>query len=100
MKHRRAAKIDANQPDIVKVLRSINGVTVSLNKDDIFVGYRNKNYWFEIKEPETVSKKTGEILDSKIKDSQHKLLAEWTGHYQIVWDVEQILTAIGVISER
>ena len=96
MKHRRAAKIDANQPEIVKALRKIPHVTVQVGMDDILVGYRDKTYWFEIKEPETVSTVTGQVQPSKIKDSQHKLIAEWKGHYQIVWNIDQILEAIGV----
>ena len=96
MKHRRAAKIDSNQPDIVKALRKIPGVTVEVNHDDILVGHKDKTYWFEIKEESTVSPVTGKVQPSKIKDSQHKLLAEWAGHYQIVWNLGQIFKAIGM----
>ena len=100
-KWRKAAKIDANQPEIVAALRAIPGVTVQLGMDDILVGYTGsdgipKTYWFEIKEPEKVSKKTGKILDSAIKPSQMKLLDTWTGHYSIVWSLDQILTEIGI----
>ncbi len=95
-KHRRAAKIDGNQPEIVDALRDIPGVTVQVGMDDILVGYKGITYWFEIKEPECVSNVTGQVQPSKIKDSQHKLLAEWKGHYQIVWHIQQILKAIGL----
>lgn len=95
-KHRRAARIDKNQPEIVKALRGIAGVTVQLGMDDILVGYKGKSYWYEIKEPDTVSKVTNEVQPSKIKDGQHKLLAEWKGHYKIVWNVDQILEDIGI----
>ncbi len=95
-RHRRAARIDVNQPAIVKALRKIPGVTVDLDHDDIFVGYRKINYWFEIKQPDTVSKKTGEVIESELKDSQKKLRREWKGHYSIVWTIEQILNEIGV----
>jgi hypothetical protein len=96
LKWRKAAKIDANQPAIVKALRAIPGVTVQLGMDDILVGYNGITYWFEIKEPEKVSKKTGKILDSAIKPSQMKLLDTWTGHYSIVWSLGQILTELGI----
>ena len=66
-KYRQAAKIDANQPDIVKDLRKIKGVTVELNHDDILVGYKGITYWYEIKTPESVSKQTGLILESAKK---------------------------------
>ena len=98
MAYRRAAKIDANQPEIVKTLRKIPGVTVQLGVDDIFVGYQGKNYWFEIKEPGAVSKRTGEINPSAKEPSQIKLEKEWTGHYKIIWNVHQILYEIGLLS--
>ncbi len=96
-KFRTAARIDANQNDIVDALRSIPGVTVEVGVNDIFVGYRKKNYWFEIKNPEKVSKKTEAVVDSAIKDSQVKLVNHWTGHYSIVWSLDQILSEIGIL---
>lgn len=97
MKHRYAAKIDKNQPEIVKALRAIPGVTVELSHDDILVGYKGRTFWYEIKEPGAVSKTTGEILESEKKTSQIKLEAEWKGHYKIVWNVDQIINELGVI---
>lgn len=93
-KYRRAAKIDKNQPEIVKQLRSIPGVTVQPSMDDILVGYLGKNFWFELKEPDTVSKKTGLIRESAIKESQKKLRESWKGHYSIVSSIEEILEQI------
>ncbi len=93
-KHRYSAKVDSNQREIVTALRSLPGVSVELGHDDIFVGYKGKNYWIEIKEPDTVSKKTGEVRPSDIKPSQHKLLAEWQGHYAICWNIDQILREV------
>ena len=95
-KHRRAAKIDANQPAVVDALRSIPGVSVEVNHDDLLCGYQKRTYWYELKEPDTVSPVTGEVRPSAIKDSQKKLLAEWTGHYRIAWTLEQILEDMGV----
>jgi len=95
-KHRRAAKVDANQGDIVKALRAISGVTVQLSMDDILIGYKDVNYWIEIKEPDSVSPVTGEVRPSAIKPSQHKLVAEWEGQYDICHDIDQILLIIGV----
>jgi hypothetical protein len=96
-KYRRAAKIDSNQNEIVKELRKIPGVTVEVNHDDILVGYKGKTYWYELKDESAVSKKTGKILESSIKDSQKKLRAEWAGHYKIVSSLEEILKDIGII---
>lgn len=89
MSHRRAAKIDNNQQQIVKELRQA-GFSVSVNHDDILVGCRGQTFWYEIKSEEATSRKTGKILESKIKDSQKKLRAEWKGHYKIVSSFEQI----------
>ena len=95
-KWRMKAKVDSNQPEIVRVLRQILGVTVEVGHDDILVGYKKKTFWYEIKEPESVSKKTGKILDSAKKGSQIKLEKEWTGHYRIVSSIDEILQDIGV----
>jgi hypothetical protein len=90
-KYRRAAKIDANQPDIVDKLRKA-GYSVEVNHDDILVGFQGRTFWYEIKEPEkALSKKTGEILESVKKDSQKRLEKEWKGHYRIVSSLEDIL---------
>ena len=85
-KFRYAAKIDSNQPAIVKALRDIYGVTVQTGHDDILVGYKGKTYWFEIK----VNEK------SVVKDSQVKILSEWKGHYEIVWSIDQILKTLEI----
>ena len=92
---RRAKKIDANQPGIVKALRAISGVTVALDHDDIIVGYNGSTYWFELKTPDCVGK-DGKIRESDKKDTQKKLESEWRGHYRIVWSIDQILSDIGI----
>lgn len=94
-KHRRAAKVDNNQGEIVKALRQIPGVTVETSHDDILVGYRGITYWFEIKTEDTVGV-DGNVRESAKKDSQKMLEAEWRGHYRIVWKVEQILIDLGI----
>lgn len=87
-KFRRAAKVDANQPEIVKALRDL-GISVQLGHDDILVGYNGKTYWFEIK----VNDK------SEIKSGQKLLALSWKGHYSIVTSAEQILQQIGYMLE-
>ena len=93
---RRAAKIDNNQSEIVSVLRSIPGLSVEVGHDDILVGHAGKTYWFEIKAESAISKKTGEVKWSEVTESERKRLATWHGHYQIVWNIRQILEAIGI----
>ena len=96
-KYRRAARVDDNQSSIVSVLRSLPGITVQVGHDDILVGHKGKNYWYEVKNPNTISKRTGEILDSKIKTSQKYIRQSWSGHYRLVWSVEQILDDLGIV---
>lgn len=70
---RRAAKVDSNQPEIVKVLRTM-GATVLLlhqvkNAFDILVGYRGKLFIMEIKDgnlPPSARKLTTGELKCKI----------------------------------
>lgn len=96
-KYRRAAKVDDNQYLIVSMLREIPGVSVSVSHDDILVGYKGKTYWYEIKSIRAVSKKTGNILESEIKDSQKELRSTFKGHYKIVSSLTEILEDIGII---
>ncbi|MCP4976783.1 MAG: hypothetical protein GY931_11530 [Maribacter sp.] len=93
-KHRVNARIDKNQLAIVNSLRSIPNVTVELNKDDILVGYRGKNYWYEIKSPDAISKKTGKVKETSLKPSQVVLRDTWEGHYKIVTSLNEILRDI------
>ena len=98
---RRAQKVDSNQKDIVAELRSIPGVSVAVNHDDIIVGYKGRNYWFEVKNPARCFKADGiTFRKGVIKESQSKIRSTWMGQYDIVWSVEQILEKIGAnISE-
>lgn len=82
-----AKRVDDNQKEIVKLLRSIPGVTVALDHDDIFVGYRGNNYWYEIKNKNGKNRK---------QESQKKLEREWQGHYRIVHSIDQILEDIKI----
>lgn len=95
-KYRQAARTDSNQSEIVAALRDIPGVCVALGHDDIFVSYRGINYWFEIK-AECPLKKNGKPKRGMIKKSQEELLRTWTGHYNIVWTLDQILLDMGIL---
>ena len=96
MKYRRAAKVDANQTEIVKSLREIPGISVEVGHDDILVGYRENTYWYEIKNPSQVSKVTGKVIESAKKESQKRLLSSWNGHYRIVSSLAEILEDMGI----
>ena len=90
-------KTDANEKDIVKELRQIHGVKVETGHDDILVGYKGRTYWFEIKNPDEVNK-DGQPTAKKTKTAikQKKLAEEFTGHYKIVYCIEQIFAEIGI----
>ena len=97
MKHIGADKTDNNQKEIVRALRKIPGIKVETGHDDVLIGRNGKTYWFEIKNPdEAVSKRTGKLLPNTLQANQKKLLATWTGHYKVVWSLEQILKEIGI----
>ena len=93
---RRAARVDDNQGDIVKALRAIPGVSVEVGHDDILVGYRGGTFWFEIKRPDCVSKKTGWIKKSEVTKAEIDRHLNWPGHYTVVWTLDQILDDLGI----
>jgi hypothetical protein len=93
---RTAAKVDNNQAEIVKALRKIPGVSVEVGHDDILVGHLGRTYWFEVKNIDAISKKTGMVNSSEITPSEQKLLLTFTGHYRMVWTLDQILSEIGL----
>jgi hypothetical protein len=90
----RGDRIDNNQNEIVKQLRQIPGISVEVGHDDILVGYRGKTYWYEIKDPDTVSPKTKEVRPSAITESEKKRRDTFKGHYEIVWNIDQIISEI------
>ncbi|TET61418.1 MAG: hypothetical protein E3J47_05170 [Candidatus Stahlbacteria bacterium] len=97
MKRRYAARTDTNQSSIVEALLKIPGVSVETDHDDIFVGFRNINYWYEIKNSDVVSKKTGKVYESCKQDGQKTLEKTWNGHYKIVSSLNEILIDMGII---
>ena len=102
---RRARRSDNNQAAIVKALRQIPGVTVVTEMEDVLVGYTDadgirRTLWYELKDPATVSPVTGEVRPSAIKESQKRLLREFTGHYRVVWKIDQILDDLGIGESR
>ena len=93
---RRAAKVDANQREVVAVLRDA-GATVQLlhavgeGCPDLLVGYRGGNYLLEVKDgskPPSAQKLTPQ------QEIWHR---DWRGHRVVVNSPEAALAAIGVI---
>ena len=100
MPRRRKDRIDDNQTEIVKALRSIPGVGVMTGMDDILVGYKGVTYWFEIKDPAKTVNKDGTWKHGALKDCQIDLLATWPGQYDIVTTLEQILVIVGITGSK
>ena len=91
---RRAAKIDDNQPAIVAALRQIPGVTVrSLahvgeGMPDLIVGFRQRNFLFEVKDPDKPPSKR------KLTPDQEKFFEGWRGQCHVVETVFEIVEVI------
>lgn len=86
-KYRLKARVDDNQKEIVEALRGIPGITVETGHDDILVGYRGKNYWYEIKNRDGKNRK---------QKSQIDLENNWAGHYAIAHTLDDILIDMGL----
>tara|TARA_R110000803_G_scaffold4054_8_gene13905 strand:- start:1896 stop:2195 length:300 start_codon:yes stop_codon:yes gene_type:complete len=94
---RRAKRRDANEPAIIDALKSISGLTIiTTDAVDLIIGYKGRNYLIELKAESSISKKTGEVLESKIRPSQKTLRKEWSGQYLITASLDEILKQIGV----
>ncbi len=92
----RAKKVDENQKRLVEALRQVPGVRVShthmIGKGfpDIVVGYKGRNYLFEIKNPR--QPKSGR----KLTEDEERWHEEWTGQ---VDKVETVYEIINIINE-
>lgn len=92
---RRAAKIDANQTEIVDALRSVGAKVQSLaavgdGVPDLLVGFRGSLYLIECKD----GKKPPS--ERKLTDKQEKWHAEWSG--LPVYVVTCVNESIGVLA--
>lgn len=89
-------KPDGNQKAIIDKLRQLGVSVISLSNvgdgcPDIVVGFRNKNYLFEIKNPEHAPSQ------QKLRPKQQKFFDTWAGQVSKVLTVEDILEEIGYI---
>lgn len=85
----RAAKIDANQNEIVEFLRK-QGATVQILSSvgkgcpDILVGFNGKNLLMEIKDGSKTASQT------KLTSDQVKWHSEWRGDVDVVFSVDDV----------
>ena len=93
---RRAAKVDANQSDIVAALRAVGASVQPLHSvgqgcPDLMVGYRGQTFALEIKD--------GSLPPSarKLTDAQVEWHSQWRGQVAVVNSVREALIAIGAL---
>uniref|UniRef100_A0A6M3JHY0 VRR-NUC domain-containing protein n=1 Tax=viral metagenome TaxID=1070528 RepID=A0A6M3JHY0_9ZZZZ len=87
---RRAAKVDANQPEIVQALERCGCTVLSLapmgrGVCDLLVGLRWRNVLLEVKGPK-----------GKLTPDQRTFLAAWKGEWYVVDSVGAALKAMGL----
>lgn len=80
---RRRARIDANQPAIVKALRESGATVLHLHAvgqgcPDICVGWKGANFLFEIKDPMKPPNQR------KLSDDERAMHAAWTGQVCVI----------------
>ena len=89
---KRAARIDANQNEIVSQLRQLGYEVLIIsqlkNCFDILVGANGKNYAFEIKDG------TRPPSQRKLTPGEIKFHNEWKGQINIVFDIHDCLNVI------
>ena len=91
---RRAAKVDANQKEIVDALRSAGASVVSTASmadgfPDLVVGFRGENYLLEVKDGNKPPSK------QRLTADQEVFFSSWKGSAQVVRDPQEALAAIG-----
>ena len=93
---RRRAKVDSNQPEIVKALRDIGASVAHIHMvgdgiPDLIVGFRGINYLFEVKDGNKPPSKR------RLTPDEQEWHEAWRGHVHIVESVEDAYEAIGAI---
>lgn len=90
---RRAAKVDGNQPEIVKALRAVGATVRDLSGvgqgcPDLLVGYRGRNVLIEVKDPSQPPNKR------KLTPDQAEFHALWRGQVIVVESPEAAIAAL------
>ena len=91
---RRAAKVDANQTEIVKALRSVGASVQSLASTgkgcpDLLVGIRGENFLIEVKDGDKVKSAR------KLTGDQVVWHDSWRGQVSIAENIDDALNIIG-----
>jgi Holliday junction resolvase len=88
-------KVDANQPEIVKVLRQAGATVLSLSNmgsgcPDLLVGFHDANFLMEIKDP---ARKPSE---QRLTEGEQDFFDSWVGQKAVVKTPEEALRVIGL----
>jgi hypothetical protein len=90
---RRAAKIDRNQPEIVREIRKVGASvqpihTVGKGCPDLLIGWRGQNILWEIKD--------GLLVPSarRLTDDETDWHKDWRGQVGVIESIEQALEAL------
>ena len=85
---RRAARRDANEPEIIEALEAAGATVLQADTVDIICGYKNVNLLLEVKAP-----------GGKLRPSQKFLQATWRGQYAVVRTVDDALGLLEAIDD-
>ena len=87
---RYARRADANQAEIVRLLNEIPGLRAVVIHEpvDILVGYRARNFLFEIKDG---NKKD---YEHRYTDKQRDFLKSWPGQVRVAKSLDEILQVV------
>lgn len=93
---RRAAKVDANQDQVVSALRAAgasvtSSAAIGKGFPDVVVGFRGVTYLLEIKDGNKPPSAR------ELTPDQAQWHIEWRGHAVVVTSVDEALAAIGAI---
>lgn len=96
---RRAARIDANQPEIIRTLEEMGCTVQDLSRvgegcPDILVGVCGRNILMEIKDGSRVAS------ERKLNKRQREWFANWRGQRMVVESREQVIEIINEIRGR
>lgn len=89
-------RTDSNQKKIMDMCRSIPTLsvfsthTIGKGFPDIIIGYRGKNYLFEIKDGEKPKSAT------KLTEAEREFHRRWNGHVAIAYSFDDILNALNI----
>lgn len=83
---RRAAKVDANQAEIVQALRAVGALPVYIKEPcDLVVGYRGKNFLLEVKNRDG---------KDELTKAQVEFIATWPGQFEVVRTPDEALRVV------